>query len=127
MCYHNGRKTLSKEAAVKRIPVLVEPDYRNSLWARQTLEGIAREAARKKYEPVLLDAAQEEQIDWDGLFDRERRLVMLMGTSMSWVPAAQYPSKTAQYIHTAARCAATALQTAEQYTLKVAPSRTFKT
>ena len=72
-----------------RIPVLVEPDYRNSLWARQTLEGIAREAARKKYEPVLLDAAQEEQIDWDGLFDRERRLVMLMGTSMSWVPAAQ--------------------------------------
>ena len=40
-----------------RIPVLVEPDYRNSLWARQTLEGIAREAARKKYEPVLLDAA----------------------------------------------------------------------
>ena len=39
-----------------RIPVLVEPDYRNSLWARQTLEGIAREAARKKYELVLLDA-----------------------------------------------------------------------
>lgn len=72
-----------------RIPVLVEPDYRNSLWARQTLEGIAREAARKKYEPVLLDATQEELIDWDGLFDRERRLVMLMGTSMSWVPAAQ--------------------------------------
>ena len=33
-----------------RIPVLVEPDYRNSLWARQTLEGIAREAARKKRE-----------------------------------------------------------------------------
>ena len=42
-----------------RIPVLVEPDYRNSLWARQTLEGIAREAARKKYELALLDAAQD--------------------------------------------------------------------
>ena len=61
MCYHNGRKALSKEAAVMRIPVLVEPDYRNSLWARQTLEGIAREAARKKYELALLDAAQEER------------------------------------------------------------------
>lgn len=72
-----------------RIPVLVEPDYRNSLWARQTLEGIAREAARKKYELVLLDAAQEESIDWDGLFGGERRLAVLMGTSMSWVPAAQ--------------------------------------
>ena len=72
-----------------RIPVLVEPDYRNSLWARQTLEGIAREAARKKYELALLDAAQEESIDWDGLFGGERRLAVLMGTSMSWVPAAQ--------------------------------------
>ena len=72
-----------------RIPVLVEPDYRNSLWARQTLEGIAREAARKKYELVLLDAVQEESIDWDGLFGGERRLAVLMGTSMSWVPAAQ--------------------------------------
>lgn len=72
-----------------RIPVLVEPGYRHSLWAQQTLSGMTREAARKKYELLLLDATHYDALDWDGIFRGGRRLAVLIGTSLSWVPAAQ--------------------------------------
>lgn len=72
-----------------RIPVLIEPGYRHSLWARQTLNGMTREAARKKYEFLLLDALHYEQLDWKKLFGASRRLVVLIGTSLSWMPAVQ--------------------------------------
>lgn len=70
------------------IPVLTEPHFRSYLWAKQTMEGIAQEAARRKYKVVTLDAESYETIDYDRLFGAERRMLIVIGTSVSWMPKA---------------------------------------
>ena len=70
------------------IAVLTEPNFRSYLWARQTLEGITREAGRRKYRFVTLDADAYEEIDYDRLFGQERRMLIVIGTSISWMPKA---------------------------------------
>lgn len=70
------------------IPVLTEPNYRSYLWAKQTLDGIQQEAARRKYRIVPLDAQQYTAIDYDALFGDERRMLIVIGTSVSWMPGA---------------------------------------
>lgn len=70
------------------IPVLTEPNFRSYLWAKQTQEGIAQEAARRKYKSVPLDAQAYETIDYDRLFGQERRMLIVIGTSVSWMPRA---------------------------------------
>ncbi len=69
-----------------RIPVLVEPNYRASVWAQQTIDGILKEAARKKYEAVLPEETDYRMIDTDKLFGADKRLMIIVGTSISWVP-----------------------------------------
>lgn len=70
------------------IPVLTEPNYRSYLWAKQTMEGIRQEAARRKYTIVSLDAEKYEEIDYDTLFGEERHMLIVIGTSISWMPGA---------------------------------------
>lgn len=70
------------------IPVLTEPNFRSYLWAKQTMEGIVQEATRRKYKIVTLDAEAYEAIDYDGLFGAERRMLIVIGTSVSWMPKA---------------------------------------
>lgn len=70
------------------IPVLTEPNFRSYFWAKQTMEGIAQEAARRKYKVVTLDADSYETIDYDDLFGVERRMLIVIGTSISWMPKA---------------------------------------
>ena len=49
------------------IPVLTEPNFRSYFWAKQTMEGITREATRRKYKIVTLNAESYETIDYDAL------------------------------------------------------------
>lgn len=70
------------------IPVLTEPNFRSYLWAKQTMEGITQEATRRKYKLVTLDAESYETIDYDSLFGEERRMLIVIGTSISWMPKA---------------------------------------
>ena len=70
------------------IPVLTEPNFRSYLWAAQTMEGVAQEAARRKYKTVSLDAEAYKTIDYDRLFGDERRMLIVIGTSVSWMPGA---------------------------------------
>ncbi len=70
------------------IPVLTEPNFRSYLWAKQTLEGITQEATRRKYKTVTLDAEAYDTIDYDKLFGDERRMIIVIGTSISWMPKA---------------------------------------
>lgn len=71
-----------------RIPILLEPNYRASIWAQQTLDGMAREAARRKYEIRPLMDADVRAIDLNALFGARKRMVVVVGTSLSWVPDA---------------------------------------
>ena len=68
------------------IPVMLESSYRHSIWARQTMDGLQREASRKKYTVVQLDADDYESIDPDDLFGSQQRLMIVIGTSISWMP-----------------------------------------
>lgn len=68
------------------IPYILESDYRHSIWAQQTVEGLLREASRKKYTIVQLDADDYESIDPDDLFGNQQRLIIVIGTSISWMP-----------------------------------------
>ena len=70
------------------ITVLTEPNFRSYLWAQQTLEGVTREAGRRKYRLVTLDADTYEEINYDRLFGTERRMLIVIGTSISWMPKA---------------------------------------
>ena len=71
-----------------QIPIFVEPNYRGSIWARQTLEGILQESAHKKYKALLLEDCDYTSIDLEALFREEHRMVILVGTSISWMPDA---------------------------------------
>ncbi len=71
-----------------RIPILIEPSFdQASVWCGQMRAGIEAEAARKKYEILLLDGQRYREID-DGVVFPERRLLVLIGTSPSWIPQA---------------------------------------
>ena len=70
------------------IPVLVEPNYQNYIWAKQTLESILQEAAKRKYKAVPLQSDGYEELDYDAIFQGERRMLIVIGTSISWMPAA---------------------------------------
>lgn len=64
-----------------RIPVLVEPEYMDALWCRQTLEGIGDACAKKKY-TYFMPAMGPLLAGQEGICS----LAVLVGTSESWVP-----------------------------------------
>ena len=67
------------------IPILIEPAFdQASVWCGQMRSGIEEEAARKKYGIMILDASRYREIDYDGVFSG-RRLLVLIGTTPSWV------------------------------------------
>lgn len=80
--------TQVEKVTILLIPVLTEPNFRCYFWAKQTMEGIAQEATRRKYKMVTLDTEAYETIDYDALFGSERRMLIVIGTSVSWMPKA---------------------------------------
>lgn len=70
-----------------RIPVLVQPDFRGSLWCRQILEGLSAEAARKKYGLCFFESA--DALPEALLAHLPSRLALVVGTAVSWVPGVQ--------------------------------------
>lgn len=69
-----------------QITVMVEPAFQHSFWCRQTLEGIFAEAKRKKYALRFADGASYAQADYDALLSGGPRQLILVGTSVSWIP-----------------------------------------
>lgn len=65
-----------------RVDVIIEPQYRQALWCRQTLAGMEEACAQKKY--TLRTEALEAVLAADG----KKELVVVVGTSRSWVPGA---------------------------------------
>ena len=68
------------------IPVLIEPAYQGTIWAQQTLDGLTAEASRRKYDLRLLNGERYRDEDYGALFGRGRRIAVIMGTSITWVP-----------------------------------------
>lgn len=68
------------------IPVLIEPNYANAIWVRQLLDGIIKEAQRRKYRPVVLNADQFEHLNYDTVFGNGPRIIILAAVSVSYVP-----------------------------------------
>ena len=66
--------------------MLTEPNYRDSIWARQTLAGLNLEAGRRKYRVRLLDGQRYQETDYDSLFASSPRMVVVIGTSIAWMP-----------------------------------------
>ncbi len=71
-----------------QIPVLIEPNYTDSVWAAQTMEGLNQEANRKKYRVLMLDSVSYRKTDYTTLFKNQVPLVIILGPSMTWVPGA---------------------------------------
>ncbi len=69
-----------------RIPVMIEPAYHFSVWCERTLSGLNAEIARKKYTLRLIDGNDYESIDYTALFEKSRRMLIVIGTSVSWIP-----------------------------------------
>lgn len=73
------------------IPFITEPDYGNSsIWCAETRTGIEAEIARKKYTSINIDSGNYRFFDYETLFAKNdsRRMVVLIGTSQSWIPEA---------------------------------------
>lgn len=68
------------------IPVLVEPCYKDSYWARKTLKGLNQEAGRRKYRVQTLRGEDFRDVDYNALFEDEQRMVIVMGTTYTWMP-----------------------------------------
>lgn len=77
-----------------KIPYIIEPAYSNSIWAKATLNGIKKEAMSKKYTLVELDETLFHDFSAVSLLISEPRIVLVMGTSHSWV------LKTVSFLHT---------------------------
>ena len=66
-----------------QILVMIEPSFRHSNWCRQAVNGIYAEVRRKKYALRFLD---ETPVDMQSVFGDAPRLVIVIGTSLSWIP-----------------------------------------
>jgi DNA-binding LacI/PurR family transcriptional regulator len=65
--------------------IMIDPAYRDTYWCRQSISGIYEEAARKKHACTILGENPDDH-DWDRLFGDSRRLLIVIGTSVSWIP-----------------------------------------
>ncbi len=68
------------------VPALIETE--GSIWVRQTLDGLMKEAARRKYRFIQLDGNAYTALDYGALFGQERRLVIIAGASKAWMAQA---------------------------------------
>lgn len=66
-----------------QIHVLIEPSFRHSNWCRRAINGIYAETRRKKYKLHFL---HEPPTDMQAVFGGGPRLVIVIGTSISWIP-----------------------------------------
>ena len=70
------------------IPVLIEPNYRHSVWCGQILHGMQAEINKKKYRLHLIECPNYRDVDFGSVFAGAQRLLIVVGTSVSWVPEA---------------------------------------
>ena len=66
-----------------QIHVMIEPSFRHSYWCKQAVNGILAEVKRKKYALHFLD---EPPANPSAVFGDNPRLVIVIGTSISWIP-----------------------------------------
>ncbi len=71
-----------------KIPVVIEPDYHHSIWCERTVLGINAEIGKKKYDLLLIDGDAYQSFDYETLFAGAERLLIVIGTSVSWIPRA---------------------------------------
>ena len=68
------------------IPVIIEPAYKDSHWCQRMIQGILDEAKRKKY-TVHFFSSYEEEVPPFFAKNKGPRLIIIAGTSISWIPA----------------------------------------
>ncbi len=71
-----------------RIPIVIEPDYHHSIWCERTVFGISTEIGKKKYDLLIIDGETYPSFDYETLFADAERLLIVVGTSVSWIPRA---------------------------------------
>ncbi len=83
-----------------KVPIVIEPYYLSSIWCERTMQGINAELQRKKYDLVLIDGDKYKLFDYEDMFFDTERLIIVIGTSVSWIPEtlAFFESKQIQVI-----------------------------
>jgi DNA-binding LacI/PurR family transcriptional regulator len=79
--FHPGEVALSM-----KVFVLTEPTYLDTFWCIQTFKGINEEIGKKRYEISYLDGRSLATMDWELLYRGDRKLLIVIGTSVSWIP-----------------------------------------
>ena len=73
------------------IPFLIEPNLKDTIWCNQVCSGIESAIAERGYEAFPLDGKAYQSFDYKSFFKGEPPLLLLFGTSPSWLlPAIQF-------------------------------------
>ena len=74
-----------------QIPVLVEPDYKDSFWANDIVASIKREIVSKKNDMLMLDGTNLPEIAQSQWTKDKNPIIIMIGTTLSWTRmAAKY-------------------------------------
>ncbi len=65
--------------------IMTDPDYTDTTWCRQTVSGLLAEAGRKRRPHRFVPGDPAAWPDWDAVFDGNRRILVVIGTSVAWV------------------------------------------
>ncbi len=64
-----------------KIFVMIEPNYKNSYWCRQTVNGILKEINKKRYELCVLNDIDDNFTQMNKL---SRKILIVIGVSVTW-------------------------------------------
>lgn len=67
------------------IPILIEPNLKNTIWCNQLRKSIEDVILEKGYDSLFIDGNAYQNYDYNDLFDKNPRLLILFGTSPSWL------------------------------------------
>lgn len=70
-----------------RIKIFIQPESKESFWARLSQKAVSAEILRKRYTPEYIDAESVRDIDLDKVFDSdEKRVLLYIGYSAESTP-----------------------------------------
>lgn len=70
------------------IKIYIHPEFKDTFWTQLTLKATAAEITRKRYTAEYLEAEKVTDIDFDKIYEKdERRLLLYIGHSVSGTPA----------------------------------------
>ena len=73
------------------IPILIEPNLKDTIWSREICEGLKIAIAKKNYEAYFIEGASYQSFDYKAFFGKSTSLLLLFGTSPSWLyPTIQF-------------------------------------